>query len=167
MISARSIIDALVGRVRDMEDEAGERMFQEVESYPRADLAEALKKLLAVRDRVCVLVPDGVSYESERQGNELRVSKVVTVILMASDRDIADRRAAALGGGGTVGAMAMAETMAEGLMGDDLGMRGVWVEPGDGEPLYISEEGQANGREGWSQELRVRVPGSRATRSRV
>lgn len=169
MIASKTVVDALATRIRDMEDARGERLFQTVESYQRADLREALLKLVAVRDRVGVLVPAGIKYESKREGNTLLVAKVIDVLVMVADRDLVDRRAAALGSDDITGAMAMAEKIAEELMGHDLGIRGVWVEPGEGEPILISSEDQKalGGREGWSQTLTVRVPGNRATRGRI
>ena len=168
MISTKTVVDALAGNISDMEDSRGERLFQTVETYQRVDLREALLKLVAVRDRVAVLVPSGITYESRHEGNTLIVGKVIEVLVMVADRDIADRRAAALGSDDITGAMAMAEQIAEGLMGHDLGTRGVWVEPGEGEPILITSEDQKamGGREGWSQTLKIKVPGSRATRGR-
>lgn len=169
MIASKTVVDALAGRIRDMEDARGDLLFQTVESYQRADLREALLKLVAVRDRVCVLVPAGITYESRGEGPSLIVGKSIEVLVMVADRDLADRRAAALGSDDITGAMAMAEKIAEELMGHDLGTRGVWVEPGEGEPILISSDDQKamGGREGWSQTLKVKVPGSRATRSRI
>jgi hypothetical protein len=62
-------------------------LFEHVTFYSNKNLQQALQQLRVMDNRVCMLVPLGDSYLSERKGNELRSARLSEFMLMIADKD--------------------------------------------------------------------------------
>jgi len=123
--------------------------FGQVIIFDLKDLASALRELLAVEDRVALIVYEGDRWDNEANGQSLTSTLTREVTVIVSDRQLGDRSAATLGSTENPGAYALADLVIESLHGpltlrlvDAAGAaRGrAWMQPLDGQPLLI--EGQ-------------------------
>lgn len=64
----------------------GELLFERVDFHENKKLREALADLVIIKQRVCIIVPGGDSYENRREGRTVRSSCTQTFDLLIADR---------------------------------------------------------------------------------
>lgn len=133
------LLDALRALTYD-QDGVPKAAFEAVEAFDLTDLVEALQRLVAARDRVCLVIYDGTSLESRVAGQALYTGSVRRFTLVVADRNFGDRMTAFIGSDSSPGAYLLADRVVEEFRGQITGIDGCWWEPTDIEPMSI--EGQ-------------------------
>ncbi len=116
---------------------AGSPAFDQVELYDLADLAQAIKDLLLVKNRICLVVLDSESWEPERKGQQLICRQAREVTLLVADRHWASSRVALLGNVQTAGVLGLKDALLPELTG--LITAKVFAQPGLGELMKVSD----------------------------
>ena len=111
--------------------------FEAVEAFDLTDLVEALQRLVAARDRVCLVIYDGTSFDSRRNGQALHTSSVRRFTVVVADRNFGDRMTAFVGSTDSPGAYLLADRVVEEFRGVITGIDGCWWEPTEIEPMSI------------------------------
>lgn len=135
---------------------AAEAAFQIVRPCAHENLAGALRELVVYEDRVCLIVPTATRHANARAGRVLTSRRTAEFLLLIADRAYADADGseAAFGGPDAPGAAALAELVIAALTGRSLGLPGVALEPGAGEPFRVGpgkDRALPAGRECWAQ----------------
>lgn len=120
--------------------------FGQVVIYDLKDLAVAVRELLALDDRVALIIYEGDKWSNDAIGYTATFELVRQVTVLVTDRQLGDRTAATLGGDYNPGAYLLADLVNEDLLGsvtinraDAAGAssRRVWMRPTDGQPMLI------------------------------
>lgn len=69
------------------DDSSDPKLFEKVAFYPDRNLARALTDLRVMKNRVCLIVPQGDTYENERKGQIARSDRTTEFMLIMADRD--------------------------------------------------------------------------------
>lgn len=156
------LIEALMERLKSLKLDAanapaGEALFQRVGAFGANRLVEAMKSVFAAEQRVCFIVPGGDGHSNQRDRNLLFSQRNTRIALLIADRSMdADKTAALVGGRNNLGILTMKDRVIDDLMANPFNALDMAFEPGDGEPLLITDqEKSANnvGRECWLQWL--------------
>ena len=130
-------------------------LFQRVEYYDSENLADALKNLLILKQRVCFIVPGSDHYENILTGEVFLQSRRLTELQLLI-ADIAWTKAgqeAVFGGEKNIGVVRMKDLVVDELVGATLNLPGVALAPADGNFITVSDEKAKDkpGRECWVQ----------------
>lgn len=146
-INARSLdavldeIEARIGGASWGEDEDGNPLpaFHEVRRFSSDDILGAFKDLVAVQQRVCVVVLTGVAWESaQREQPLLFYQRTARVSLLCSDEVLSDETAALWGTQTNPGAWQLAELALQSVGGLLLANpAGVIVRPVEQTPMAV------------------------------
>jgi hypothetical protein len=138
------VLTAIESRLAALNWQAGPpavKAFDEVRRWASDDLVSAFKALLAVRQRVCIVVLTGVTYDDSRShGGLLAVSRTARISLLISDAVLADPAKAIWGSPSNPGSWRLAElavTAVSGQLAAPPG--GVRVRPSELTPLAIED----------------------------
>jgi hypothetical protein len=130
-------------------------LFQRVEYYDNENLADALSKLIIIKQRVCFIVPMSDHYENDLSGGAFLHSRRLTeiVLLIADSSFTKGGQDAVFGGEKNIGVVRMKDLVVEELVGTTLGLPGVALAPADGNFITVSDEKAKDkpGRECWVQ----------------
>lgn len=145
-----------------------ERAFNEVRLYAHESLEAAIRDLHTFEDRLCFVIPAGISFANDAAGRQVKSRPTAEFVLLLADRDFGDRAAAAVGSPETPGVIALGDLVIRELIGADLGLPYVCLLPGDGQPFTLGAREQADlpGREVWAQQFSTPVGELRVQRGR-
>ena len=129
--------------------------FAAVRIYAHEGISAAIADTRTYGDRLAFIVPTERRFENALEGRTLKSRQHVGCVLLLADRVYGNRPAATTGNDKTPGIIALSEMVASQLSGVDLGLSGVCLLPGDGQPFTLSKDDQDDlpGREVWAQEF--------------
>lgn len=109
----------------------GELLFERVEFHENKKLREALSDLVIVKQRVAIIVPNGESYETFREGRTRRHVRTTSFDLLLADRAwTKGGHEAVFGGTRNVGVLTMKDLVIEHFVAHpQLGLPWVALEP--------------------------------------
>lgn len=119
------------------QDGVAQPAFEAVEAYDMTDLADAMNRLVAQRDRVCLVIYDGTSFDNRVSGTTLHTSSIRQFVLVVADRNFGDRMIALVGSDSAPGAYLLADRVVEEFRGAIPGIDGCRWEPTETEPMSI------------------------------
>lgn len=134
------ILTGLVTALRDLtyeQDGVAIPAFEAVALFDLTDLLEALKELVAAKDRVCLVIFAGTDFDNRISGQALHTKAVRRVTLVVADRNFGDRLKAFIGDDQSPGAYLLADRIVEQLRGPLDGVPGAYIQPMDAEPMSI------------------------------
>lgn len=135
-----------------LEDESGP-LFDHVQLYDTTELDEAFADLLVRKDRVCLIVPFGDSYNNVVKTNTLRCEGEYTIAFLLADKDTRNGQKAVFGNGDNLGTIGLKDRLVEELTGNNFNIKRVALLPIEGDTLEISEDKpkgkQSHTRKGW------------------
>jgi hypothetical protein len=130
-------------------------LFQKVDYYDSENLADALKNLLILKQRVCFIVPAGDRYENSQHGGVFLHSKRLAEVdlLIADSAWTKAGQDAVFGGEKNLGILRMKDLVVEALTGSSLGLPNVALSPADGNFITVADDKAKDrpGRECWVQ----------------
>ena len=120
---------------------AGEPLFEVVDFHENKKLAEALKDLVTVKQRVAVIVPGGDLYENIKEGRTVRSVRTSTFDILAADRAwTKGGYAAVFGGEKNVGVLRMKDLVIAHLITRcQLGLPSVILQPNEAAFITLAE----------------------------
>lgn len=134
---------------------AGEPLFQVVDYHENKRLAEALRDLIAQKQRVAIIVPSGDTYLSTREGRTVRSERTTSLDLLIADRAwTKGGYEAVVGGANNVGVLRMKDLVVAHLLARcQLGLPDVVLTPTEGAHITLAdtEVKDVPGRECWVQ----------------
>lgn len=122
---------------------AGEKLFEAVLYHEDTNLAEALQELIVLKQRVCMVVPQGDRYEQRKEGRSLVSTRLTSVDLVIADRAYTKGgQDAAFGGPKNIGVLKMKELVVAALAENPQlgGLRFCALFPTEGAMLEISAD---------------------------
>lgn len=148
------------------------KTFQDVRIYAHRNLGQALQELLVVEDRVALVVPTDFSHDNKTDGRNLLSRRTLEFVVLIADRVIGGgANEAALGGQDNPGMILLTELVINALIGLDLGLASVVIQPMRGQPLMLGgqQEGsdQMFAREAWAQTFSIPAGEMRVDRGRA
>ncbi|HLP01675.1 MAG TPA: hypothetical protein VK163_06590 [Opitutaceae bacterium] len=150
LVSTVTIIEALRSHLTALPaipaQPDGEKLFGRVGYFGANRLAEAMKSVFAIEQRVCFIVPGGDTHEGKVEGRHLLTKRTTRLALLIADRSLADRDAA------LTGMLELKDRVVRELSEEPAA--GLCFEPGEGEAIVIeSKDAPAGtiGRECWLQ----------------
>ena len=163
--TTRTLLDALRARLAALTWN-GEPAFASINLYDLRDIAAALRELVVSQDRICLVVYEGETFATQRQGRNLHIKQVVKVTLFMSDQNLGDRQAAFYGADGTPGVIALKDlivglaplsngTVQPAVLG--LLLPNSVVTPVGSEPFVLSDSTREElaGRGAWATQLEI------------
>ncbi|MBI5693668.1 MAG: hypothetical protein HZC55_26625, partial [Verrucomicrobia bacterium] len=119
----------------------GEKLFERVDFHENKKLREALADLLIVKQRVCIVVPGGDSYENFKEGRTVRSVCTQTFDLLIADRAWArGGHDAVFGGPSNLGVLAMKDAVRDHFVAHpQLGLPHVVLTPQEGAHIEIAD----------------------------
>ncbi|MES2692786.1 MAG: hypothetical protein V4773_04880 [Verrucomicrobiota bacterium] len=119
----------------------GEKLFERVDFHENKKLREALADLIIVKQRVCIVVPGGDSYENFREGRTTRSVLTQTFDLLIADRAWAKGgHEAVFGGARNLGVIRMKDTVRDHFVTrPQLGLPHVVLIPQEGAHIEIAD----------------------------
>jgi hypothetical protein len=135
---------------------AGQKLFEVVEYHEDTNLGEALQQLIITKKRVCIIVPQGDRYQTERPGRTIVSTRTTSLDLVIADQAYTrGANDAAFGGANNLGVLRMKEIVLEALAASPQlgGLPWCALYPTEGAMLEISasDEKSAPGRQAWVQ----------------
>ncbi|AHF94216.1 hypothetical protein OPIT5_08335 [Opitutaceae bacterium TAV5] len=123
----------------DPADPESAPLFETIDMHINKKLKEALKNLLILDQRVCLIVPGGENYENIKEGRTIRSEKDITFDLLIADRDWAEKgHDATFGGPENIGILRMADRVVEHFLETpQLGMPYVCIVPTAMRPIDV------------------------------
>ncbi|MDR1284225.1 MAG: hypothetical protein LBK99_25915 [Opitutaceae bacterium] len=123
----------------DPADPASAPLFETIDMHINKNLKQALKNLLILDQRVCLIVPGGENFENVREGRTIRSEKDITFDLLIADRDWAEKgHDATFGGPDNIGILRMADRVVAHLLEKpQLGMAYVCLVPTAMRPIDV------------------------------
>lgn len=120
---------------------AGETLFQIVDFHENKKLAEALKDLVAVKQRVAIIVPAGDLYENFKEGRTVRSVRTSSFDLLIADRSwTKGGYEAVVGGANNVGVWRMKDLVTAHLVARcQLGLPEVILMPTEGAHITLAD----------------------------
>lgn len=120
---------------------AGEKLFERVDFHENKKLREALADLVIIKQRVCIIVPGGDSYENVREGRTVRSSMTQTFDLLIADRAwTKGGHEAVFGGAKNVGVIKMKDTVRDHFLASpQLGLPYIVLTPQEGAHIEIAD----------------------------
>lgn len=119
----------------------GEKLFERVDFHENKKLREALADLVIVKQRVCIVVPGGDTYDNTREGRTVR-----SVLTQSFDLLVADRawtkggHEAVFGGTKNLGVLRMKDAVRDHLLAHpQLGLPYVVLTPQEGAHIEIAD----------------------------
>ncbi|HXG46044.1 MAG TPA: hypothetical protein VNO52_00335 [Methylomirabilota bacterium] len=158
--STVAALTALKTRIAAVQWE-GRDAFDKVELFDMTDLPRALRELLTFGNRVCLVILDFESWETETFGQELRAHQTRALELLIADRHWGNRQLALIGGDDTPGALALKDLVLPAVFGLLVAgtntASGLYCVPGDGELIELQDKARDElaGRIVWRQGLRI------------
>lgn len=147
----------------------GVLLFDKVEFYAHINIVSALEDLRIFKQRVCLIVPSGDSYESENAGTDLRTVAYRDFVLLFADRDYGRRQDASSGDAQRVGVVGITNIIESDLLGANLDYapRLIHLHPVEGSPVLLTsqDKDRLNGREAWTMTWRY-CAGKTSTREK-
>jgi hypothetical protein len=140
--------------------DSAEKLFQRVGYFGANRLAEAMKSVFAVEQRVCFIVPGGDSHTGQIEGRHLLSKRTTKLALLIADRVLGDKESA------LTGMLELKDRVVHELSEEPAA--GLCFEPGDGEAIVIeAKDAPAGtiGRECWLQWFSIPAGTARATLS--
>jgi ribosomal protein S13 len=118
----------------------GAAAFVTVAMFDMSNLVVALQELLAIGDRVCLIVHDQERFENERRGRSLHTKQVRDIALLIADRNITNRQKALFGDADIPlpGALALKDAILNGVVG--LLQPGMFIQPMHGEQIVLEKK---------------------------
>lgn len=119
----------------------GEKLFERVDFHENKKLREALADLVIIKQRVCIIVPGGDTYENFREGRSVRSVMTQTFDLLIADRAwTKGGHEAVFGGVKNVGVITMKDTVRDHFVADpQLGLPYVVLTPQEGAHIEIAD----------------------------
>src|SRR5688572_21331605 len=96
-IPTLELLDKVKTLLAALETAPGVKLFDKVEFFAHADIVAALEDLRIFKQKVCLIVPSGDSYENAEAGTDLRSEVQREFVLLFADRDYGKRQDASTG----------------------------------------------------------------------
>lgn len=121
---------------------AGEKLFEAVIFHENKRLAEALRDLVVVKQRVAVIVPGGDSYVNTKEGRTVRSERFSSLDLLIADRAWTQGgHAAVFSGENNIGVLRMKDLVVAHLVARcQLGLPEVILQPTEGAHITLADE---------------------------
>lgn len=140
------VLTAIEDKVKALTLDNGQKAFETVGLFDAVDLEAALRVMLDARNRVCVIIFDSASFDSQWTGGQLDCKQKREIDLLVSDRVIdRDPRKAIFGSspdgrGEHPGVLALQDLVIEQVSGLLLANpKGVYLAPVGAEPIVVSD----------------------------
>lgn len=138
------ILSALKGELAAIPFPGGlpeQKLFERVEFHENKRLREALTDMFILKQRVCIVVPAGDSYENTREGRGIRSALTQSFDLLIADRAwTRGGHEAVFGGAGNLGVLRMKDVVRDWFLGrPQLGLAFVCLTPEEGAHIEIAD----------------------------
>lgn len=119
----------------------GEKLFERVDFHENKKLREALVDLVIVKQRVCIIVPSGDSYENIREARTTRSLMTQSFDLLIADRSYTKGgHEAVFGGAKNLGVIQMKDEVRDWFLAHpQLGLAFVCLTPEEGAHIEIAD----------------------------
>lgn len=140
-LSTVSALEALQAKLKCLRI-GNDQAFVTVALYDMSNLLQALTELIAIGDRVCLIVHDQERFDNARAGRELRSRQMRDVMLLIADRNVASRQKALFGDPASVppqpGVLALKDLILNHVVG--LLQPGLYCQPMHGEQMVLEKK---------------------------